>query len=156
PPAAQYEWPKSNNCIDTMRISLRLFVVVGFLLVPSLALGLGADHPQGQPVFGSDRWPKGLADLVNSPLRVHGYFVNETDVFFFAGDTDRLNVFLKSYSQLPDAKLRLVLHLGTLEVKSPWDKQPRDIKADWRLYASPYSPAQLAGEGPVQLGQFCP
>ena len=70
-----------------MRSCLLLFVLVGFLLAPSVAMGLGADHPPGQPVFGTDAWPKGLAELVNSPLRVHGYFVNEIDVLFFLQGT---------------------------------------------------------------------
>jgi hypothetical protein len=50
------------------------------------ALGLGGDHPNGQPVGGSSEWPAILKELANSPRRVHGYFVNAKDYLFFAGD----------------------------------------------------------------------
>jgi hypothetical protein len=114
-------------------------------LVPSLALGLGGEYPPGQPVFGTDAWPKGLVELVNSPLRVHGFFVNWQDFFYFAGDTDKLNAFLKDYSELPGAERRVILHTGKQEVKSPWDKGPRTIAADWKLYATPFTREQLEG-----------
>ena len=46
------------------------------------AFALGSDHPKG-PVAGNELWPEGLKDLANRPDRVHGFWVNETDVFFY-------------------------------------------------------------------------
>jgi hypothetical protein len=119
---------------------MRQFCTVLFaalaLLIPTIACGLGADHSRG--AVNNDKWPKGLAELVNSANRVHGFFVNEIDILFFRGDAPALNTFLTKYSELPGTKLQLVLHPGKLEAKSPWDKQPRKIAADWKLYAAPY------------------
>ena len=121
------------------------------LLIPTVAWALGSDHPK-QPV-NNDKWPKGLAELVNADNRVHGYFVNWEDVFFFRGDTASLNAFLNGYAQLPDTKLKVVLHPGKLEVSSPWDKQPRDVAADWKLYATPFTRDQVQAAG-VKPGPF--
>ena len=107
---------------------------------------------RNRPV-NNDKWPAGLAELVNSENRVHGYFVNWEDVFFFRGDTAGLNQFLAKYSTLPAAKLELIVHAGKLEVKSPWDKQPREIVANWRLYTSPFEREQLTANG-LKPGDF--
>lgn len=87
------------------------------LIIPTVVWAYGSDH-LGQPV-NYDRWPKGLAELVNAENRVHGYFVNWVDVFFFRGETAAFNEFLAKYSQLPDTKLHVVIHPGKLEVRSP-------------------------------------
>jgi hypothetical protein len=122
------------------------------LLIPTVAWALGSDHPK-QPVH-NDKWPKGLAELVNADNRVHGYFVNWEDVFFFRGDTASLNTFLIQYAQLPDTRLQVVLHPGKLEVRSPWDKQPRrEVVADWKLYATPFTRDQVQAAG-VKPGPF--
>lgn len=106
-----------------------------FLLAVGPALGVGADHPAG-PVAFSDRHPAGLADLVNRRDRVHGYWVNFEDVFFHRGDTAALNIFLEAYARLPKARLKVVLHPGSLKVRSPWDQADRELAADWRFYGS--------------------
>ena len=121
------------------------------ILVPTVVWALGSDHPQ-QPV-NNPRWPQGLAAMVNAENREHGYSVNWEDVFFFKGDTADLNDFLQEYSTLTDTKLEVVLHPGNLEVRSPWDKQPRDLAADWQLYASPFSRDQVRVGG-VEPGPF--
>ena len=121
------------------------------LLIPAVAWALGSDHPK-QPV-NNDKWPKGLADLVNADNRVHGYFVNWQDVFFFKGDTVAINDFLDKYAQLRSVKLHLVIHAGRLVVRSPWDEQPRDIEADWQLYATRFTPDQVQ-DGRVKPGPF--
>jgi len=126
-------------------------IITLMFLVPTLVWALGSDHPK-QPV-NNDKWPKGLAELVNAENRVHGYFVNWEDVFFFKGDTAALNDFLTKYSRLPDTTLHVVIHPGRLEVRSPWDKQPRDIAADWQIYASPFTRDQVQAAG-VKPGPF--
>ena len=123
-------------------------IVVMMLLVPSVAQGMGADYSKN-PVK-NDKWPTGLAELVNAGNLVHGYFVNWEDIFFFRGDTAGLNEFLAKYARLPDTTLRVVIHPGRLHVRSPWDKKPRDIVADWKLYASPLT------RDPERAGKFKP
>jgi hypothetical protein len=148
------EPPREEAAGSVMEVSMRRSVGVGMilaLLFPAIAWALGSDHP-GQPV-SSDTWPAGLADLVNADNRVHGYFVNWEDVFFFKGDTAAFNDFLKKYSQLPDTSLHVVVHPGRLAVRSPWDKQPRDIAGDWELYASPFTRDEAQAEG-VTPGSF--
>jgi len=121
--------------------SVRVAVLAMCLAFPSLAWGLAGAHPNDQPVGGTDAWPRGLKELVNSHERVHGFFVNWEDVFYFAGDTDKLNAFMKSYAQMTPARLHVVLHAGTpdLQVKSHSDKDPREVKADWKLYCAPFT-----------------
>ena len=96
---------------------------------------LGSDHPKG-PVAGNQQWPDGLKDLANRPERVHGFWVNETDVFFYNGDSKALNKFMDDYSKLKNTALRIVLHPGTQKARSPWDKAERDIPVAWSLHAS--------------------
>jgi hypothetical protein len=118
-------------------------LAAAFVLAASaFAWGLGADHGT-RPVGGSDNWPPGLRELVNTDRRVHGYFVNWEDVFYFAGDTDALNAFLGSCARLPGTQVRVVLHPGKADVRSPWDKGPRDVAADWKLYASAFAKEQV-------------
>ena len=104
----------------TRCVRLMLTLVV-FGITASSAFGLGADHSKEE-----------LAR--RGPNCVHGYFVNWEDVFFFAGDTAALNKFLEGYAKTPDAVLRVVLHPGPKKARSPWDKEDRDIPADWSLY----------------------
>ncbi|MEM8737797.1 MAG: hypothetical protein AAGG38_04875 [Planctomycetota bacterium] len=109
-------------------------VILGLaLLVPTVVWALGSDHPQ--QVVQQPNWPEGLAELANAENRVHGFFVNWEDFFFFRGETADLNEFLTRYSMLASTKLEVVLHPGKLEVRSPGDEQPRDVVANWRLYA---------------------
>jgi hypothetical protein len=134
---------------------MRKFSIVILALVlmcPALLCAVGADHPK-EPVH-NEQWPKVLDELVNVFNRVHGYFVNWEDVFFFRGDTAAVNAFLAKYSQLGNARLLVVLHAGKLEVKSPWDKQPRDLMADWQLYAAPFTPEQVKPGDAVKPGPF--
>ncbi len=115
------------------------------------ALGLGADHPKG-PITLSDKCPIGLAELVNRPDRVHGYFVNWEDVYFYAGDTKVLNEFLDGYAKLPNTVFRLVIHPGPKKARSPWDKQDRDLQVEWTLYTTPL--VRGAQDVPTNDGKF--
>jgi hypothetical protein len=117
-----------------MRIFASLLTVVLSALLPSVAWGLGSDHPGG-PVK-RDHWPTGLDAIVNSPERIHGYWVNWSDTFFFAGDTDKLNAVLESCEKLPNTKLEIVLHPGQGNAQSPWDKTPPSKTADWKFFVS--------------------
>jgi len=117
-----------------MRYPLKAFPALLTLLLPAIVWGLGADHPPG-PIGGTGAWPQELKALVNTDNRVHGFFVNGEDILFFRGNTAKLNEFLTKYSKLQNVKHQVVLHPGELDVRSPWDKVPRDIQGDWRVYA---------------------
>jgi hypothetical protein len=106
----------------------------GALTAPE-AFALGSDHPKG-PVDGNELWPDGLKELANRSDRVHGYWVNETDVFFYDGDSKALNEFMDGYSKLKNTALRVVIHAGARKARSPWDKTERDIPVAWILAAS--------------------
>ena len=109
----------------------------------STARALGADHPKG-PVDGNAQWPQGLKELVNRPDRVHGYWVNETDVFFYHGASQKFNQFIDGYRKLKSTALRVVIHAGTQKARSPWDKADREIPVAWTLHAS-FSPLDRFG-----------
>jgi hypothetical protein len=120
-------------------VSRRWFLAImgcALLFTAREAFALGADHPNDKPVTGSTNWPQGLDLLINTTNRVHGYFVNAEDIFFFAGGAPELSVFLQKYSRLNGVTgRRLILHEGTGEAKSPWGKTGRPC--DWKLYMCP-------------------
>jgi len=81
--------------------------------------------------------------LVNATNRVHGFFVNAEDVFFFSGNASNFTTFLTDYSQMSGVeKHRLILHDGIGEAKSPWDKTGR--ACDWKFYGCPKGWLNLA------------
>ena len=110
-------------------------LLVAVSLTISLAArvyGLGSDHAADQPVY-LDKAPPGLNGLINQKTRVHGYFVNQEDRFFFAGDTAAFEAFLKQYAGLDGiAGHRLLVHHGKGVAKSPWDKG-KGKPCDWKL-----------------------
>ena len=95
--------------------------------------GLGSDHPNGVPVNSTGYWPAGMIELANLTNRVHGYFVNDADVFFFSGDAATFTKFLQDYSKIGGTvnQHRLILHGGAGQAYSPWGttNQP----CDWEL-----------------------
>ncbi len=64
---------------------------------------------------------------------VHGFWVNEQSVVFFAGDTDQLNRDLPKRLEGQYATRKVVIHVGTKRAESPWDTKPRDTFADWSV-----------------------
>lgn len=125
--------------------------VPALLSASSMVRTVGGDHPAG-PVH-NEHWPAGLAAIVNVPDRVHGWFVNWEDVFYFTGDTQELNRFISRTGALPGGDLRVILHPGSLAVRSPWDAAPRPLRADWTLYAAPFTQAQVTDDG-ITPGPF--
>ena len=108
------------------RFSLFALALLGWVFTASEVFALGSDHPKG-PVTGNELWPEGLKQLANRPDRVHGFWVNETDVFFYNGDSKAFNQFADGYGKLKGTALRVVLHAGTKKARSPWDTADRDI-----------------------------
>ena len=105
-----------------MARSALLALVLGWFVLPTPeALALGRDLPKDV-----------LAE--QGPNCVHGYMVNWTDTFFFAGDTAAFNKFVEGYSKRHDLNRRVVLHVGTKKARSPWDKADRDIAVDWSYH----------------------
>ena len=100
------------------------------------AFGLGSDYPDHQPVGGTSGWPSGMTALVNTTNRVHGFFVNAEDVFFFSGTATNMSEFLLAYSRLQGVEKHcLILHDGTGDAKSSWSTNGQ--ACDWKLYGCP-------------------
>jgi hypothetical protein len=119
-----------------MRRLASIVLIIGcFHLTVSKAHALGADH-------GKAGLAKG--ELVKGQTPVHGYFVNEVDVFFYAGDTAAFNKFAVRYGKLKKATLRVVIHPGTKKARSPWDQADRNIPVTWSYHAAE------TGEAPGQ------
>jgi len=108
------------------------------LAVTAQVFGLGADHPADRPV-NLDKAPPGLNKLINNTNRIHGFFVNAEDRFFFSGDTALFASFLKQYAALKGvAGHRLVIHTGKGVAKSPWD-DGKGKPCEWMLDVAPVS-----------------
>jgi hypothetical protein len=124
--------------MKTKNISLILIgVTLSIFLALPAALALGADHPN--QVVSSSVWPKGMSALVNSPERVHGYFVNSGDVFFFAGDQKQFSKFLQDYAKIEGlVTKKIVVHDGIGRAKSPW-KDSEGSPCDWMINGCPAS-----------------
>ena len=113
-------------------------LIAGAVAFAPNAFGLGSDYPNDRPVGGTTTWPAGLKELVNITNRVHGFFVNAEDIFFFSGSATNFSDFLRSYSKIEGVENhQLILHDGIGEAKSPWDKTGKPC--DWKLYAAPKS-----------------
>jgi hypothetical protein len=97
---------------------------------------LGGDYPCGIRLLVPTNYPAGLADLRDHKSRVHGYFVNMEDLFFYVGDTAWFNLFLTNYAALPIASHKLALHRGSGTTKSPWNHR-QGVRCDWKLYIAP-------------------
>ncbi len=112
-----------------VRYAVRYAAGIGVLLLAGLtplpAFGLAAD-------YGKDDLK--LHGTFAGQVPVHGYWVNWTDLFFYAGDARAFNQFVEAYSRLEHRRRKVVLHRGTKRAASPWDKGPRDIPADWSFY----------------------
>lgn len=107
------------------------------LLSPRQAFALGADHPKGE--VSSEAWPKGMAAIVNSAQRIHGYFVNAEDVFFFVGDQKQFEELLTAYAKVDGILVhKIVIHEGRGRAKSPW-QATGETPCDWMVFGCPAS-----------------
>jgi hypothetical protein len=115
-----------------------MLAACAIMFAASSAFGLGSDynndHPVTSPqVAGADSWPKGMEHLVNAAHRVHGFFVNDEDVFFFAGSAADFTAFLLEYSKIdPIRKHVLIIHGGSGKAMSPWGGP--GVPCDWEIY----------------------
>ena len=107
------------------RVPFLLLALFTLAVTPSESYALAADYSKAQlktkGVF-ADQMP------------VHGYWVNWEDVFWYAGDDKAFNQFTQAYAKFKHVQLKVVLHAGEKSASSPWDKEPRNLPADWSLY----------------------
>ena len=126
-------------------MSKHLLIPIFVLACSVHVFGLGSDHSADRPV-NLHAAPSGVNDLINNPSRVHGFFVNAEDRFFFAGDTLVFVPFLKQYAALKGiAGHRLIIHQGKGMAKSPWD-DGEGKPCDWMLEVARVSWRELDAE----------
>ena len=107
------------------------FPILIFVFSPC-AFGVGADYAATESVQLA-KAPAGLNALINTDHRVHGFFVNFQDTFFFTGNPSEFNEFIRDYMAMKGiAEHRLVIHPGKGIAKSPWN-QDGGVACDWRL-----------------------
>jgi hypothetical protein len=123
-----------NSKPNLQQMMLPAIIACAITFMSSNVFGLGSDYPTNES--SNPFWPKGMAELVNVTNRVHGFWVNSEDIFFFSGSTTNFTSFLEDYSKIQGIeKHQLILHDGVGEAKSPWAKTGRSC--DWKLYGCP-------------------
>ena len=90
--------------------------------VTFMSMPMGADHEPGS-LSKSSAWPAGFHAAVNKPNRIHGYWINTSDMLFYKGKTKDLNLMIKELSQIKKVQLSVVLHAGSQTAKSPWGER---------------------------------
>jgi hypothetical protein len=120
-----------------------LSVFLSIVLLSATALGLGADHKNGD-LPRHDGWLAGTYEAVNLPCRVHGYWINSSDTLFYRGENLVLEEMLEKLNSNKDLKVRVVLHAGKGIARSPWSKDVVE-SADWSV--------TIAGKGAITYAQ---
>ena len=67
---------------------------------------------------------------------VHGFWLNEQTVIFYAGDTAELNRDLPKFLEGQYATRKVVVHAGIKKAESPWDQDlgtKRETLMDWSV-----------------------
>ena len=82
-------------------------------------MNMGADHEDGN-LTAQPAWPAGLHKVINKKNRVHGFWVNTTDVFFYRGDSAQLNSMIDALGAIQGVNRKIVLHAGKGDARSPW------------------------------------
>jgi hypothetical protein len=95
-----------------------------------LLMGVGATSNKAFAV-GSDFTKDEIAAF--GKHCVHGFWVNQQTVLFFAGDAAQLNRDLLKHLEGEYASRKIVIHPGTKRAESPWDTKARDTFADWAV-----------------------
>jgi hypothetical protein len=139
------------------QIARTMVFVCAFIITALNAFGLGSEYPKDRPVTGAQisSWPTGMLELVDSPSRIYGFWVNSEEIFFFSGMATNFSEFLQAYSQIQGVeKHRLILHDGTGKAKSPWQTPGRSC--DWKVYGCPkgwHNLGTLKGTNSVEVIQ---
>ena len=132
---------------------MKRHAAIALLFTCCLILGMGSDHPPVGPdsaLAGNSDWPQGLVALANQPNRIHGYWVNSSDVFFYQGETQALNAFLADCAELENTRFQVVFHPGPKRAQSPWTNPDATDhgQADWTLYTTPFTLEDLEQRQP--------
>jgi hypothetical protein len=101
------------------------------LMIPILVLACATLQTAEALALGSDHSKEEIAQ--RGPNCVHGFWVNEQDVFFYAGDAASFSKFVEEAAKQNQTVVRVILHPGAKRARSPWDKEDRDIPADWSV-----------------------
>lgn len=111
----------------------RLSFVLLFILIlsSSFALALGINHEPGD-LPPRTSWPTGLYEAVNTPERVHGYWVNSSDKLFYEGDHIKLNQMIDKLASVPGVETEVVLHAGPGTAKTAYSLKSVG-PADWSV-----------------------
>ena len=114
------------------RTTFLFFLTV--LITPTLCSGMGSNHKPGDlpPHSG---WPVGVYEAVNQPNRVHGYWINSSDILFYKGSNTDLQKMTTELVNAKVAAVQVVLHACAGVAKSPWSKDRIDT-ADWSVTIS--------------------
>jgi len=110
---------------------------VFWVAAPCLALMefFGAD-----PMPNTATWPAGLLELVNYEGRFAGSVGPIADTqTYYAGDTIRLNAFLRKFAALPDAMLKVAIGNGDFGIAMKnFTGTDRTVVADWSLHIAEF------------------
>lgn len=101
------------------------------------AWAMAAEYGPQHPIVQQPCWPTGLADMLKDAKPVYAFWVNSQDNFYFAGDADAFNAFLKSYSKLQGTPLTLSIHVGPGRIGKVSTPAKRDIAYDWHVFVVP-------------------
>ncbi len=128
---------------SVQKLISRSFVSVALMVsCQSIAFGLGSDHRSGDlPVTA--QWTQAIYQALNQPFRIHGFWVNSTDVLFYEGSAEKLCKMLSELHKEIGDDLVVVIHPGRGQARSPWSTQPVGA-ADWSVTMSGDFTAQRA------------
>ena len=93
---------------------------------------MGSDHPADQPLGRIDAWPEGFHAAVDQPFRVHGYWVNSYDRFFYRGEQKQFLQMLTRLREINGVSVDVQFEPGKGIAKSPWSKNSVG-EADWAV-----------------------
>ena len=127
-----------TDSASTRSMARTLLILCALIIAALDVFALGSDYPDGKLVAGAQlkTWPAGMEGLVNSPTRVHGFWVNSEEIFFFSGTATNFTEFLQTYSKIQGIEKHcLILHDGKGVAKSPW--QTNGSPCDWQIYGCP-------------------
>ncbi len=115
-----------------MKTNIMPYCAIAFcLLLSSQSFGMGGNHDPNQPIYGNDGWPPDLVKAMNGAECVGGFWVNQSDWFFFKGETRAANRFFEKCGRYEKTLTRVVLHPGSGFGQTPWDKER--VPCDWMV-----------------------
>lgn len=102
-----------RKCVSMKRLALGCLLLMSSAITSRQAFAVGKDFTKDElAAFGKHC--------------VHGFWVNQQTVLFFAGDAAQLNRDLPKHLEGEYAPRKVVVHPGTKRAESPWDTKARD------------------------------